>query len=165
MAKTRNPPTAVDVVIELYRPGTNLAGPELEALEGIVLIERGRPPFQGKWALPGGFQEYGESLEQTAVREAKEETGLDVVLVSQLSTYSAPDRDPRGHVNSVGYIARATGSPLGADDAAQARVFPLDQLPELAFDHAKRIEEDYWGWRSHQSLRNLIDRLYGGDRW
>ncbi len=141
----RNPPTAVDVIIEIANKGN---------LEGIILIKRKNNPFKDCWALPGGFQEWGESLEQTAVREAKEETGLDVYLIQQLSVYSNPDRDPRGPVNSVGYVARGKGIPKGADDATEAKIFPLDALLlPLAFDHAKRLEE-YKKWRK-DNIRSL----------
>jgi len=132
----KNPPTAADIIIEVYNPD----------FKGIVLIERGKEPYKGKWALPGGFQEEGETLETTAIREAKEETGLEIILLTQLKTYSEPDRDPRKHVNSIGYVAKAQGEPKGGDDAAKAKIFPLNKLPELAFDHAKRIEE-YLQWK------------------
>jgi 8-oxo-dGTP diphosphatase len=104
--------------------------------EGYVLIKRKNPPFQGDWALPGGFVDVGETVEAAAVREAKEETGLDIELVALLGVYSDPARDPRGHTVSVVYIARAVGGCLqGADDASQAAVFtPRDTVP-LAFDH------------------------------
>lgn len=142
----RNPPTAVDMIIEVYDEKT---------LTGIVLIQRKNEPFKGKWALPGGFQEFGESLEDAAVREAKEETGLDIVLLDQLSAYSDPDRDPRGHVNSVGYVARAFEEPVGGDDAAEAKIFPVTSLPELAFDHLKRIQE-YLTWTGAQGTYKRI---------
>jgi len=134
-----NPPTAADIVIEVYIKNE---------FKGIVLIERGNEPYKGKWALPGGFQEIGESLETTAIRETKEETGLDIIILEQIKMYSNPDRDPRGHVNSIGYIAKAEGIPKAGDDAAKAKIFKLDELPELAFDHEKRIEE-YKKWK-HQ---------------
>ena len=145
----RNPPTAVDVMVEIYTHihHTRWGGyTEPKDFQGIVLIERGHEPYKGKWALPGGFQEMGESLEETAVREAKEETGLDIELLGQLLVYSDPKRDPRGPVNSVGYVARATGIPQGGDDATNARLFNPDRLPPLAFDHRKRIHE-YLSWR------------------
>ena len=139
----RNPPTAADIVIEVYQHTT---------FQGIVLIQRGNPPFQGCWALPGGFQEIGESLEQTAVREAKEETGLDITLLHQLKMYSDPKRDPRCHVNSLGYVARAEGIPKGGDDAAHAQLFSLDNIPHpLAFDHGKRINE-YVVWKENNGI-------------
>lgn len=126
----RNPVPTVDIIIET-------AG-------GIVLIERANPP--PGWALPGGFVDYGESLEEAAVREAREETGLQVTLLRQLHTYSAPDRDPRQHTISTVFIATASGAPTAGDDARQARVFRPDQLPPLAFDH-QHIIQDYLACR------------------
>ena len=114
----------------------------IEVEEGIVLIKRKNPPYG--WALPGGFVDYGESLEEAALREAKEETTLDVELLSQLGAYSDPARDPRQHTISVVFIARASGKPRAADDAAEVRVFGRSSLPEeLAFDHGK-ILQDYF---------------------
>jgi len=113
----------------------------------IVLVRRRHPPFG--WALPGGFLEVGESLEQCAVREAREETGLEVELVQQLGTYSEPGRDPRGPTVTTVFIGRAAGAPCGGDDAAEARAFALDELPPaLAFDHA-RIIDDYRAERTN----------------
>jgi ADP-ribose pyrophosphatase YjhB (NUDIX family) len=127
----RNPIPTVDVVIEVG--------------EGIVLIRRRNPPFG--WALPGGFVDYGESLESAAVREAREETALDVELTGQLGAYSDPSRDPRRHTISVVFTARTTGTPRGGDDASEAAVFTRDALPgNLAFDHG-RILEDYYDRR------------------
>lgn len=123
----RNPFPTVDIIIE--------------AQGGVVLVRRRNPPLG--WALPGGFVDYGESLESAAVREALEETSLDVTLTGQLGAYSDPSRDPRHHTITVVFTARAPGTPEGADDAAEARVFTLDALPEnLAFDH-HRILQDY----------------------
>ena len=124
----KNPIPTVDIIIELG--------------DQIVLIERRNDP-QG-WALPGGFVDYGESLEEAAVREAKEETGLDVHLVSQLRTYSDPTRDARKHTISTVFVATGTGTPSAADDAKSAGLFTRDTLPKpLCFDHA-RILEDYF---------------------
>jgi len=124
----RRPRIAVDLIIELEG-------------DRIVLIRRRNPPHG--WALPGGFLEYGESLEAAAVREAKEETGLDVELIHQLHTYSDSSRDPRGHTVSTVFIARARGTPRAGDDAGDVRVVSLSQLPSpLAFDH-ERILADY----------------------
>jgi 8-oxo-dGTP diphosphatase len=107
----------------------------------IVLIERNHPPFG--WALPGGFVDVGECLEQAAVREALEETSLCVTLTTLLGCYSAPQRDPRGHTVSAVYIAEARGEPQARDDAKHAALFNLSTLPSpLAFDHAT-ILEDY----------------------
>jgi len=136
MAAPRTPPVAADTVIELAdRPG-----------RPIVLIERRNPP--PGWALPGGFVDVGESLEQAAVREAREETSLAVRLKALLGCYSDPARDPRGHTVSPVYVAEAAGEPVAADDARSLAVFDLDCLPaRLAFDHA-RILEDYRRWRA-----------------
>ena len=123
----RNPVPTVDIIIEN-------AG-------GIVLIERKNPPHG--WALPGGFVDYGESYETAALREAKEETGLEVSLTRQFHTYSKPDRDPRQHTASTVFIATATGVPQGLDDALQARIFSRDNLPKLVFDHGQ-IVDDYF---------------------
>jgi len=130
------PSVAVDVVIELVdRPG-----------RPIVLIERRNPPFG--WALPGGFVDVGESLEQAAVREAREETSLVVRLKALLGCYSDPARDPRGHTVTPVYVAEAAGEPVAADDARNLAVFDPERPPSaLAFDHA-RILEDYRRWRS-----------------
>lgn len=123
----KNPYPTVDIIIEI-------AG-------GIVLIQRKNPPYG--WALPGGFVDYGEDLESAAIREAKEETGLDITLLKQFHTYSDPDRDPRFHTISTVYIARADGNPIGGDDASEAKVFAQNNLPEdIVFDH-KDIIEDY----------------------
>ncbi|WP_456430744.1 NUDIX domain-containing protein [Thermosulfuriphilus sp.] len=127
----RNPLPTVDIIIELGG--------------GVVLIERKNPPFG--WALPGGFVDYGESLEEAARREALEETGLEVELICQFHTYSDPRRDPRQHTISTVFVARAQGIPQGGDDAKQARVFSLTELPQpLVFDH-QEILEDYLAWR------------------
>jgi 8-oxo-dGTP diphosphatase len=128
----RNPVPTVDIIIELED-------------QKIVLIKRKNPP--PGWALPGGFVDYGESVEAAAVREAREETGLEVELVEQFHTYSDPDRDPRQHTMSVVFIGRAAGEPRGADDAAEARGFDPEELPEpMAFDH-RRIITDYLKYR------------------
>lgn len=124
----RNPFPTVDIIIE-----TN---------NGIVLIDRRNPPYG--WALPGGFVDYGESLESAAIREAKEETTMDVELVSQFGAYSDPERDPRHHTISFVFIAKAEGLPVGSDDALKAEIFTLETLPEnMAFDH-RRICMDYF---------------------
>jgi ADP-ribose pyrophosphatase YjhB (NUDIX family) len=129
----KNPFPTVDIIIRIGN--------------GIVLIERKNPPYG--WALPGGFVDYGESLETAAVREAKEETSLDVRLISQFRAYSDPDRDPRHHTITVVFIAEADGTPKAADDAISAKVFTLDDLPEnLAFDHRK-ICMDYFSFTMH----------------
>ena len=127
----RNPSQTVDLVIELE------SGPRPK----IVLVKRKNPPHG--WALPGGFVDYGETVEGAAVREALEETGLRVELERQLHTYSEPARDPRGHTVSVVFLARASGEPRGGDDAEEARAFDLADLPgDIAFDH-RQVIEDY----------------------
>ena len=109
---------------------------------GVVLIKRKNPPYG--WALPGGFVDYGESLEAAALREAEEETSLKVDLLCQLGAYSNPLRDPRFHTISVVFIARASGVPQAADDAEDAGVFSQNALPDdLAFDHGT-ILKDYF---------------------
>lgn len=128
----RNPFPTVDIIIE--REG-----------RGIILIQRLKPPYG--WALPGGFVDYGESLEEAARREAREETSLEVELIGQLGAYSAPDRDPRHHTISVVFVARASGEPRAASDARQVGIFSEGILPaDLAFDHA-RILADYFKGR------------------
>lgn len=123
----RNPFPTVDIIIELEG--------------GIVLIERKNEPLG--WALPGGFVDYGESLESAAVREAQEETSLAIANLRLLGCYSDPARDQRMHTISVVYVASAVGIPCAADDAQNAAVFSLDSLPDqLCFDHA-RILSDY----------------------
>lgn len=124
----RNPLPTVDIIIEYQN-------------QGLVLIKRQEPPYG--WALPGGFVEYGESLEEAAAREAREETGLEVQLLGQFHAYSAPDRDPRQHVITTVFVACATGIPQAASDARSLAIFPIDELPSpLAFDH-DRILQDY----------------------
>ena len=125
----RNPLPTVDIIIETGK--------------GIILIQRKNPPYG--WALPGGFVDYGETLENAALREAKEETSLDVELVSQLRAYSEPSRDPRHHTISVIFRARiVSGTPCASDDAVGLGIFNRDNLPgDLAFDHG-RILRDYF---------------------
>ncbi|MBI5055642.1 MAG: NUDIX hydrolase [Nitrospirae bacterium] len=126
--KPKNPLLTVDAIIEIEG--------------GIVLIKRKNPP--PGWAIPGGFVDYGEPLEDAVCREAKEETGLDIRLVRQFHTYSAPGRDPRHHTVSTIFIATATGKPEAGDDAGEAKIFTRDNLPnDIAFDH-RQILEDYF---------------------
>jgi 8-oxo-dGTP diphosphatase len=105
----------------------------------VVLVERKYEP-RG-WALPGGFVDVGETVEAAAIREAREETGLDVRLLEQFHVYSDPRRDPRRHTASVVFVAEAEGNPAGGDDAAQARTFAWDALPPLVFDHAEILDD------------------------
>lgn len=130
----RNPALTVDIIIE-YK------GPDSENHDQLVFITRGNEPLGT--ALPGGFVDYGERVEEAAVREAREETGLDVELVSLLGVYSDPGRDPRGHTVSIVYIARATGELTAGDDASGVFATSEDNLPhDLVFDHDK-ILKDY----------------------
>lgn len=135
MPVPKTPLLSTDIIIELHdRPG-----------HPIVLIERKHEPLG--WALPGGFVDIGETVEGAAVREAAEETNLEVSLVTLLGVYSEPRRDPRGHSVSVVWVARAGGDPVAMDDAAALRVCDPQDLPtQLAFDHA-RILEDYRTYR------------------
>lgn len=127
----RNPLLTVDIVIRMGD-------------DGIVLIRRKNPPHG--WALPGGFVDYGESLEDAARREAGEETGLDLEDLRQFRAYSDPNRDPRHHTVTVVFTSVGTGTPTAADDASHLGIFPAGNLPRpLAFDHAK-ILEDYFQW-------------------
>lgn len=133
MKTFKNPIPTVDIIIEMEHSGGQ---PE------IVLIKRKNPPYG--WALPGGFVDYNESLEQAAKREAKEETSLDIQIVSQMFTYSDPTRDPRFHTITTVYVAKAKGTPEAKDDAAEIGVFSREKIDfPLAFDHAK-ILEDYF---------------------
>jgi len=121
----------VDIIIELNG--------------GIVLVRRKNPP--GGWALPGGFVDYGETLETAAIREAKEETDLDIELIRQFHTYSDPQRDPRHHTITTVYAAEAQGTATAGDDAGEVAIFRKDELPEkMAFDH-KEILKDYFARR------------------
>lgn len=108
----------------------------------ILLIKRGRDPFQGKWAIPGGFVDLNEDLNTAASRELEEETGLKGIKLQQLHTFGKPGRDPRGHMISVTYwgIAEDNSEVTGADDATEALWFSISELPDLAFDHLQIVE-------------------------
>ncbi len=133
----RNPTPTVDIIIELIdKPG-----------RPIVLIDRKNEPLG--WAIPGGFVDYGESVETAAVREAEEETSLKVELIEQFYVYSDPNRDPRQHTLSVVFLATATGEPKAADDAKNLGVFEHWRIPQnLCFDH-DRILRDYLRYRNY----------------
>jgi 8-oxo-dGTP diphosphatase len=110
----------------------------------FILIKRKNDPFKDFWALPGGFVEYGESVEDAAIREAKEETSIDVELKGLVNVYSKPDRDPRGHTVTVAYLAKGDFADRKADDdACDINIFSENQLDEIniAFDHAKIIKD------------------------
>ena len=141
----KNPFPTVDLIIEIKGQDKS---------PGFILIKRKNPP--SGWALPGGFVDYGETLEQAAVREAKEETSLDVDLIAQFHTYSDPGRDPRFHTISTIFIARAQGRPKAQDDAAEIGIFKSENIPRpLAFDHEK-ILADYF--RSKKKAKEVTRR-------
>ena len=133
----RNPAPTVDLVIEMidrpHRP--------------IILVERLNPPHG--WALPGGFVDYGEAVEAAAVREAHEETNLNVKLIEQFQVYSDPKRDARKHTLSIVFIASATGEPTAQDDAKSLKIVNPWEVPSnLCFDH-DQILQDYWRYRHY----------------
>jgi len=128
MKNTKTTKIASDVIIKIGK--------------GIVLIERKNPPYG--WAIPGGFVEYGESVEETAKREMKEETGLNLKNLEQFHTYSKMGRDPRGHTVTIVFTAKGIGTPHAGDDAGALRIFTEKTLPkDLAFDH-KEILKQYF---------------------
>ena len=127
-----------------------MAGPETPKLmvdvvipsgEGVVLIRRGSEPFEGQWALPGGFVDVGETVERAAAREAAEETGLNIEIARLVGVYSEPERDPRGHNVSVAFLARVLSGELSAaTDASEVSILDPSTV-ELAFDHRKIVED------------------------
>ncbi len=133
----KNPTPTVDIIIEVDSK--------------IVLIERKNPPFG--WALPGGFVDYGESYETAALREALEETRLEVTGMKQFHTYSDPGRDPRQHTASTVFIGKAEGVPQAGDDARDAALFSEESLPPLVFDHEK-IVADYFAMQRKSEERD-----------
>jgi 8-oxo-dGTP diphosphatase len=138
--KYRNPLITVDLIVEIENR--------------IVLIKRVNPPYG--WALPGGFVDYGESLENAAIREAMEEINLKVMLKEQFHTYSDPNRDPRHHTVTTVYIAEANGFPKAGDDAGKAELFTKDMIPSpMTFDHGKIIE-DYFRYCSGESKKDIF---------
>jgi 8-oxo-dGTP diphosphatase len=138
--KYRNPLITVDLIVEIENR--------------IVLIKRVNPPYG--WALPGGFVDYGESLENAAIREAMEEINLKIMLKEQFHTYSDPKRDPRHHTVTTVYIAEANGFPKAGDDAGKAELFTKDMIPSpMTFDHGKIIE-DYFRYCSGESKKDIF---------
>ena len=128
----QNPIPTVDIVIEWNGD--------------IILIQRKNPPLG--WAIPGGFVDYKETVENAAVREAKEETSLEVKIVHLLGVYSAPDRDPRFHTISTVFVGTGKGQPEPADDAKEIGFFNKDTIPaKMAFDHML-ILKDYFWWKN-----------------
>lgn len=144
MMQTKTPLLTVDIIISING--------------AIVLIARKNPPHG--WALPGGFVDYGESLETAAKREAKEETSLDIELIEQFHTYSDPERDPRGHAVTTVFLASAQGTPEAADDASRIGLFRRDALPEpIVFDHPG-ILSDYFQYKDGRPLKQIFaDRV------
>jgi 8-oxo-dGTP diphosphatase len=133
----RNPAPTVDIIIELVDKPSR----------PIVLIERKNEPFG--WAIPGGFVDYGESIETSAIREAEEEVNLCIELIEQFYVYSDPARDPRQHTLAIVFIAIAKGEPIAADDADDLGIFNQWEIPQnLCFDH-NRIMQDYWNYRNY----------------
>ena len=136
----KNPLVTVDIIIEIDNK--------------IILIQRLNPPYG--WALPGGFVDYGESLESAAIREAKEETSLEVVLEDQFHTYSDPGRDPRHHTITTVFIGKGVGVPKPADDAKQLGMFSNHNLPDpIVFDH-NRIINDYFRYKEGESKKAVF---------
>lgn len=128
MSNYKQPRITVDIIIKCE--------------DGVVLIERKNPPYG--WAIPGGFVDYGETVEEAAIREAKEETGLDIKNLKQFHVYSEPSRDPRGHTISMVFTAKADGTPKAGSDAKNIGMFTQATLPpNIAFDH-KQILHDYF---------------------
>ena len=140
----RNPLLTVDAIIETR--------------SGIILIERKNPPYG--WALPGGFVDYGETLEAAVIREAKEETSLDIEITEQFHAYSDPSRDPRNHTVSVVFITKSNENqrPKAMDDAKSLRIFSVSEIPEnLAFDHGKIIS-DYLKYKNGETKERIFRR-------
>ncbi len=124
----RSPSLAVDIIIFFDNK--------------LVLIKREREPFKDSFAIPGGFVEYGETVENAALREAKEETGLEVTKLTLFGVYSEPNRDPRGHTISIVFHGEGKGTPKAGDDAKELFLFDLVKIPEnLAFDHNKILQD------------------------
>ena len=145
MPEYRNPKPTCDVIVEMP--------------DGIVLIERGNEPFG--WAIPGGFVDEGEPVEETAVREMQEEIGIEVVLTDLLYVYSDPRRDPRHHTLTTVFVGRpktAGDRPVAGDDAKAARVWPAGAPPPLAFDHAQ-VLADYVTWKREGKRPDPMARL------
>ena len=127
------PAVTADVVV--------LAGGREPREMKVLLVRRKRPPFEGRWALPGGFLDENETLEHCAARELAEETGLEGIPLEQLAAFSEPGRDPRGHTVSVAFLGsvESEAAVRAGDDAAEARWWPVEDLPPLAFDHDRII--------------------------
>ena len=129
----------------------------------VLLVRRAREPFAGAWALPGGFVDVGERVEDAARRELVEETGLKGDIVDLLGVWSDPARDPRGHTVSVVFVCKVSGivDLAAGDDAAEARWYDLDKLPELAFDHAEILAAAKRWVEAAGNLERLGDTDFG----
>jgi len=149
----KTPALTVDIIIEYQQK--------------IVLIRRKNDPFKGNYALPGGFVEVGETLEDAAKREAKEETGLDIEIKELVGIYSDPGRDPRGHTVSACYLAAGSGALSAGTDAADAVLFAPDQIPKLAFDHDRMIADAFgrFSVRKIGVVRSPVQDFIPGDGW
>ena len=149
--KYRYPALAVDMVIFTVGEDDLM----------VLLIQRRGEPFAGHWAIPGGFVDPGESLDDAAARELREETGVGEVFLEQLYTFGEPGRDPRGRVISVAYYALLRQPPAvsAADDAADARWFPLRALPPLAFDHGAILDYALSRVRNKVEYTNIVYSL------
>lgn len=134
----KTPFVAVDGIVKIFD--------EKENFKGIVLIERKNPPYG--LALPGGFVDIGESVEDALKREMKEEIDLDVQIVKLFNVYSDPNRDPRFHTVSVVFVCKAYGNPVGKDDAKKAEIYKLEEIPfeRLVFDHGKILKDFLNSW-------------------
>jgi len=137
-AKAQAPVRARDML----QPNLTVDAIVLDDKKRLLLVERGRDPYKGRFALPGGFVEYGETVENAVARELEEETGLKAKALEIVGVYSDPDRDPRGHTVTIVFrMGYQGGEPKGSDDAAAARFFPIEELPPLAFDHGKIVKD------------------------
>ncbi len=129
------------MIMEYKNPKLTVDGILIEN-DRVALIKRKNEPFKGQWSLPGGFVEYGETVEHAVVREFLEETNVSTEIKELVGVYSKPDRDPRGHTITIAYLLRyMKGELKGGDDAADAKFFELKKLPKLSFDHGKIIDD------------------------
>jgi 8-oxo-dGTP diphosphatase len=142
MAKKDAGKAALRRARDMLQPNLTVDAIVLDGQGRLLLVERGRDPYKGRFALPGGFVEYGETVEDAAARELEEETGLKATVVELVGVYSDPDRDPRGHTVTIVFRLQVEGGKLRAgDDAAKARFFPVNRLPPLAFDHGRIVSD------------------------
>ncbi|HVT05543.1 MAG TPA: NUDIX hydrolase [Thermoanaerobaculia bacterium] len=139
------PRPAVTADIALFRG----SGDDLE----ILLIQRKKDPYEGLWALPGGFVNDNEKLEDGAARELQEETSLRARKLEQFGAFGDPGRDPRGHTVSIGFMSevRGKGNGTAGDDAAGLRWFAAGRLPKLAFDHKRVIQQALRAWKARSN--------------